>query len=212
MSFYTTVPNDLRDFLTKLPTFGVPAKGIDAQWLAQVGYAGSNQKSILNVLRQIGAIDEEGKPTDIWHALRAKDKDAVGEAVREAYADLFSTFNDAHKRDDEVIANFYRGSTNYSANTLSKVVRTFRVLAEFGDLDSTRTKIPPPKRLSDAEEAPPTDDEKTVGKAKMRTETPQGVNLTVNIQLQIPATAEAKVYEQLFAAMRKNLIDLIDTD
>jgi hypothetical protein len=34
------------------------------------------------------------------------------------------------------------------------------------------------------------------------------MTLNVNIQLQLPATAESEVYEKLFAAMRKHLIEL----
>jgi hypothetical protein len=209
MSTYTTVPNDLKDFLTKLPGLGVPPnKAIDQQWLAQVGFTTPNQRSILNVLKAIEAIDGEGRPTKVWNAFRARDRAAVAIAIREAYADLFTTFSDADKRDDEAIANFYRGNTSFSANTLSKVVRTFRVLTEFGDFDSTPT---PPKEDAPLPPAKEQEDAKASGKRQPESPT-SGVHLTVNIQLQIPATAEGKVYEELFAAMRKNLIDLIDKD
>jgi len=206
MAFYTTVPSDLQDFLSKVPQFGVPSS-VDAQWLAQVGFATSNQRSILNVLRAIDAIDDDGKPTEVWSAIRSKNRKGIGQAIRNAYADLFSTFSDPHKKDDEAIANFYRASTTYSSATLQRVIRTFRVLTEIADLDASE-----PSAGSSSSSKEKKDDEKGAGtkEAPLLPPTQAPVHLTVNIQLQLPATAEGKVYEQLFRAMRENLIDLVD--
>jgi hypothetical protein len=147
--------------------------------------------------------------------------DRRGDAVaptthrREAKADrrvdvdelLFALYPDAHRKDAEAIRNFFRAHTSGGEQVQAKLVQTFQVLTEFADFDT-----------------PSTGDASTVkGAATKSTEREVEIpavvlpavaagltTLNVNIQLQLPATADGEVYEKLFGAMRKHLMGLTE--
>jgi hypothetical protein len=86
---YTVVPGKLRQLLTKMRTVGVPRK-VNADWLKNLGFTSSNDKSLIAILKFIGMIDPSGVPTPTWSGYRGADnKKVLGRAVRQGYADLF---------------------------------------------------------------------------------------------------------------------------
>src|ERR1017187_2958624 len=106
---YATVPNTLRELLARLPSIG-KEKATQA-WLQSLGYTSSNDRSCLTAIRKAGIIGAGGEPTDFWTAIRARDGQKVAEYVRAAYRDLFTTYPDADKRDDETLQSFFRSKT-----------------------------------------------------------------------------------------------------
>jgi hypothetical protein len=197
---YTPTPNSLRKLLNKIPTIGTPSKA-SQQWLAGVGFSGGNNKRSLAVMRQVGIIAGDGTPTEMWTALRSGDKPGYADGIRKSYASLFSTYPDAHRTDDEALLAFVRSATNYSETTQKLAVRTFRVLCEFGDF--TATDGARAKKASKV-------DGNRQEKEQIRTTFASGpVGLTVNIQLQLPASADGDVYDKLFEAMGRHLKGLI---
>ncbi len=205
---YTTVPNNLKRLMEKLPALGKPEKA-SQEWLASVGFPGGNNKRSLAVLRQVGVISSGGQPTPLFDALRSKDRVAFAEGIRTHYADLFSTYPDADRKDTEALIAFVRSKTDYGEDVQRLAVRTFKVLVEFGDF----TQGAAAKTLDRKDGG----DDAASGRGRRRgtskgdgevTETGR-VALTVNIQLQLPPNAEGDVYEKLFAAMGKHLKGLV---
>src|SRR5262249_52753607 len=131
---YTPVPNNLRRLLEKIPTVGVPEKATQ-RWLTGLGFTGGNNMRNLAVMREVGIIGSDGTPTELYKALRAKDRPTFAAGIRKHYADLFSTYPDAHRKDNEALVAFVRSKTTYGEPTVQLAVRTFKVLAEFGDFD-----------------------------------------------------------------------------
>lgn len=103
---YTTVPNKLRDFQSKLPGIGKPQNATQS-WLKGLGYKTGNDMTILAVARRVGIIASGGEPTEYWDAIRRKDSSNVAEHVRTAYRELFALYPNADKQDDEAIRNFF---------------------------------------------------------------------------------------------------------
>lgn len=207
---YTTVPGKLRELLEKIPSIGRPEK-VTVAWLRSAGWSSSNDRSILPVLRFIGLIGDDGKPTELWTAARSPspaNKALVGQAIKSAYADLFALYPDAHRKDTESLRNFFRTHTGGGDQVQAKLVQTFQTLTEFGDFDST--SIPAEVLEQAAERDAAGSGLRNAGQGrKLSSAAP--VSLTVNIQLQLPATADAGVYDSLFASMRKHLVDLTET-
>jgi len=211
---YTTVPNNLRKVLEKIPTIGAPPAATQ-KWLAGIGFSGGNNQSILPVLRYIGVIDRSGKPTEYWTALRSGDKATFADAVRKAYEELFTTYPDAHKQDNATLQTFVRTHTGLGEKAQSIAVRTFKVLTEFGDFDT------PTEEKAKVEEAAEQKEEELALPASTRERAPIAdggnaggryappVALTVNLQIQLPPSAEGEVYDKLFAAMAKHLKGII---
>lgn len=198
---YTTVPGKLKDLLKKIPTLGKPEK-VTVAWLKKAGWTSSNDATMIPVLRFVGLLGQDGRPTILWDDVRVQDTDAkvrVANGIREAYADLFSLYPDAQRKDGEALRNFFRANTTAGEQAQTKMVQTFQTLAEVGDFDSVG------EPASSGAKQTPRETKQTPAKK----EVPQtGIALNVNIQLQLPATADGEVYEKLFAAMRRHLIDL----
>jgi uncharacterized protein DUF5343 len=207
---YTTVPGKLRDLLQKIPKIGRPEK-VTVAWMKSAGWTSSNDPSIIPVLKFVGLVGQDSRPTEIWDAARASGptgRARVGEAIKAAYSDLFALYPDAHRKDAESLRNFFRSQTSAGEQVQSKLVQTFQTLVEFGDfdsgsssdgLDAPRGEVPAPRQTS-----------RSGGQTSKSA--PSGISLTVNIQLQLPATADAAVYESLFGAMRKHLVELTENE
>lgn len=206
---YTTVPGKLRDVLQKIPKIGRPDK-VTVAWLKSAGWTSSNDSSIIPVLKFVGLVGQDGRPTDLWHAVRSSDTGSrarVGEGIKAAYADLFALYPDAHRKDTESLRNFFRTHTSGGEQVQSKLVQTFQTLAEFGDFEASV-----PADDADRHRVEP-ESTRTSSRTGGHVAKPvaSGISLTVNIQLQLPATADAGVYEALFVSMRKHLVELTET-
>src|SRR4051812_13042104 len=62
---YTPTPGKLEDFLKKLQGMGVPGK-IDYQYLGAVGFASSNCRPFIPIMKKVGLLDGAGKPTELY--------------------------------------------------------------------------------------------------------------------------------------------------
>lgn len=208
---YTPVPGNLKQLLEKIPTIGTPSKATQ-EWLASIGFPGGNNKRSLAVLRQVGVIGPGGEPTELWHALRSKERSKFAAGIKKYYADLFATYPDAHRKDDEALIAFVRSKTGYAEGAQRLAVRTFKVFAEFGDFD----KELPPEELAEQPDGDDKGKEKTPRKRRQATGVTTAdngtVSLTVNIQLQLPPSADGEVYDKLFAAMGKHLKGLVSVE
>lgn len=206
---YTTVPGKLRDLLKKIPNIGRPEK-LTVAWLKSAGWTSSNDPTIIPVLKFVGLIGQDGKPTELWDAVRSNDKagkSKFGGAVKSAYADLFALYPDAHRKDTESLRNFFRTNTGGGEQVQSKLVQTFQILTEFGEFDGAV-----PVEEVDGRHVEP-ESTRSISRPGGHAAKPvaKGIALTVNIQLQLPATADAGVYDSLFASMRKHLVELTET-
>lgn len=205
---YTPVPNSLKRILEKIPTIGAPEKATQ-DWLASIGFGGGNNKRSLAVMRSIGIIDGQGHPTALWTALRSKDGATFAEGIRNHYADLFATYPDADRKDDEALIAFVRSKTNYAEQAQRLAVRTFKVLCEFGDFRADAAKETLAHEDDDESDGQTDAPDQSRPIKRLGIESDGRVALTVNLQLQLPASEDGAVYDKLFAAIAKHLKGLI---
>jgi len=210
---YSPLPNNLRKLLVKIPTMGTPPKATQ-MWLAGVGFSGGNNKRNLAVMRQVKIISTSGEPTDLWAALRAGDKAKFAAGMRSHYAGLFSTYPDAHRKDDEALLAYVRSNTDYAATVQKLAVRTFKVLCEFGDFDSDLDPDEVEEKEKEAEDETQQgrNDGKRKGRRRATVNGGGGVGLTVNIQIQLPPSSDGEVYDKVFEAMGRHLKTLIQPE
>ncbi len=202
--YHVNSPN-IKRFLEHIQSLGVPPK-VTFQYLTSVGFKSTNDRAILTAMKFIGFVDSSGIPTKLWQAYRNKSQSSkvLAGALKTAYKNLFDTYPDANRKDNEALRNFFSSHTSVAENTVTLMVRTFKVMAEMGNFDS-------PDEGPEVEE--PTPEEEGTGggasgvvKRKVVTPTPSGMTVNINIQLQIPATDKADVYDSFFAAMKKHLL------
>lgn len=133
---YLTKTSAVKDFLKKIQETGEPSK-VTIAYLKTIGFTSSNDQPLLPVFKFLGFLDSSGAPTDLYRKYRNK-KEApkvLGRAVSSAYSGLYATYPDAHKRDAEALANYFRESTGLGERAVSAIVNTFKTLSESADFE-----------------------------------------------------------------------------
>lgn len=190
---YVLVPKRLGNFLKHIQIAGVPPK-VNRVYLKSAGFKSSNDERIPVVLRFIGFLDSAGIPTEAYKKYRNKAEapTVLGNAIRQAYSDLFKMYPDAHQKDSEALRNFFIPHTTAGERVLSAIGSTFQTLCANAKFDISEAvvgevgaPVPTPPAVS-----------KTLGLQ----------SLTINLQLTLPETTNSSVYEEIFKAMKKYLL------
>ncbi len=196
---YTQVTGKLKSFFEKIGQIGKPDT-VDKKWLASIGMKGSNDPSIVPVLKFIGFVDQSGKPTGRWTSYRDKSRagKVLAEGILEGYEDLFQTYPDAHRQSDEALKSYFSTKTAAGSQVVSKTVTTFKNLCDLAEFDGVSISPHVGDEKSALEDlAVPTRVNKEFG---------PGVTININIQLTLPDTTDEKVYDNFFSAMKRNLL------
>jgi Family of unknown function (DUF5343) len=192
-----TNPASLGRFLDKIRTVGVPEK-VTIAYLNSLGFKSTNDRPIISALKFLGFVDNAGAPSSTWQRYRPKETAGavLAEAIRTAYSELFAIYPDAERKDNEALRNFFSTHTKVGEATLNLIVRTFKVACDAADFSGA---APPPPHKNDGEGGNH-QATKTVVKGQSN-----GPAININIQLQLQATEDPKVYDNFFAAMKKHL-------
>ena len=197
---YAVKTGSLKKFLERVKSkdLGVPDK-VSIAYLASVGYKSSNDRPIIRVLKSINFIDRSGVPTQAFKDFRTERSGQVmADALRKTYADLYKTYSEPLKKSRGDLENFFaKGKPSLKKYTLGLYVDTFKTLCEFADF-----KAVPAKPKAEVKEP----EKKVVEAAQVTTKTPAGVTINLNIQLTLPATEDATVYDKIFKALKENLL------
>jgi hypothetical protein len=196
---YALVTGKLKKFLGHIQSAGVPPK-VNTQYLSSVGFKSSNDTKIIPILKYINFLDAGGVPAEVYRQFRNKEKagGVMANSLKAAYKNLFGTFPDAYRKDTEALRNYFSTHTDAGERVVNATVATFKVLCEFADFEARTEEIPDsPKGELKSEASVP----KQVSPA-----TSGGLTVNINIQLQLPATEDASIYENLFSALKKHLL------
>lgn len=198
---YSPNPASIPRFLRHMQTAGVPPKVTQA-YLIATGFKTKNDRALISILKALGFTNNVGEPSELWSDYRDKSRSRVvlGQTIKAAYADLFATYPDADRKDVEAIRNFLSSKTKVADSTLRLAVSTFRTLAGEATFDATAPATPVLK-ITGSEDAPLP---KPIG--TLPAGSASGAAININIELHLPETDDADVYDKLFAAMRKHLL------
>jgi hypothetical protein len=201
---YVVNANTLKVFLQKIPTIGKPEK-LTVEVLASLGFKSSNDRRIGPVLKFLGFVSSDGSPTEQWVAYRDKSKSGavLAGCIKAAYADLFTVYPDAQNKDVEALRNFFSTHTTGGESVLRFTVGTFRGLCELADFGAQPIVITAPSS------APVPTGQGTwgIGAPVQTAPTKQGFVINLNIELQLPATNDASIYDKIFESLRKHLLE-----
>ncbi len=195
-------------------------KEVTAETLRKLGVAPKNESYVINVLRFLGVLDDEGKKVDakakafLQHKDDAFNKEFEG-LVKNAYEELFELHGDgAWALDRATLTQFFRTTDHSSDIVGTRQAGTFTYLAGL----SGHTELPqardsaPKKKASAARKA--TTQKKEKPKAEAPSESTADpiapdsrVGLTVRIEVNLPADGDQQTYDRIFRSIRKNLID-----
>jgi hypothetical protein len=198
---------------------------MDAATLQKFGIAPSNESYVINTFRFLGLIDGDGKKADdaagFFFGGDAAFNSGLEDAIRAAYESLFADFGeDAWNNDRAEIATWFRVTDKTSDVVGGRQASTFQTLAALaGHGELPLTVVTPAKPTSTRGPSNATKSSKgTQGKSpatgaesqKSSGGTGGGKNqldMTVRIEINVPAGATPAEYDAMFASIRKHLID-----
>ncbi len=200
---YTSNPARSKELLLKIQDVGVPTK-VTNKYLESLGYKSKNDRAMIGVLRALNFIDASGTPTETWRKFRNKGgaKAMMASAIRGTYKDLFTTYPDAYRRDNEALRNFFSSHTDVGEGGLRYMVGTFKSLTELADFGAAPVDLPDESDEENGDESGNED----IPLVRRKANGGSGVTININIQLQIPETDKSEVYENFFSAMKKHLL------
>ncbi len=209
---YSTSTGRIPEILDKIQTVGQPSK-VDKTWFSSIGFTKQSDQRMIAVLKFIGFIESNGVPTDKWTKFRSKKsgKKILGEALKDAYNELYSIYPDAHEIDKEELIHFFSTRTTAGKLALAHTVNTFKNMADYAEFDgiSTQKSIPEEEKPIDSTELEVEDSsyKRTSNNFSKQIESiKSGITINLNIQLSVPETTDEKVYDKFFEALKKHLL------
>jgi hypothetical protein len=189
---------------------------VSADTLKKWGIAPNNENYIINVLRFLNLIDEDGKKKlEFAKAFLEPEDEAFQKKfepiVKRAYGDLFKDYGDTGwTQPKSKLVSFFRTSDNTSAIIGDRQALTFQTLAAFAGHQpenvertvSTTVRGAPTKKRGSKSRAP---ERETVTKP----EKPSGEkpHFTIRVEVNLPVTDDQAVYDKIFASLRANLLN-----
>jgi len=198
---YTVLPSKIGEYFKKIQEVGVPTSKVDIAWLRQLGYNSGNDNYLLNILKFLRFTDQTGIPTDVWkqYKIPTQSNSIMGEAIKTSYKELFALYPDAFRKDREALYAFF-SSTGKAKRTIDSMVTTFQNLCKLATFEAVPvTKVP--IVIEEGKTEP------VIPKVATKVVAQKGFNeIHINIQLHLPETNDAKVYDSLFKSLRKHLL------
>jgi len=175
--------------------------------LKKLGFGSSNDRAIVGVLKDLGFLNDGGVPTQRYHDYRNQSKSAtvLGQALQEAYADIFHINEHPAQSDAAAIKGLFKSTHNVSDQIAGFMSNTFLTLLELADIsEKTESRIKrEPSKNSEVEK-------KEVPEKKDGLKDPPSVLVPIlryNIEVHLPATKDVEVYNAIFKSLREHLLD-----
>lgn len=193
---YVLPTNRIGDILGKIRDGQAPER-FTQQLLKDWGFGSTNDRAFIPLLKAIGFLTADGKPTQRYHDYRdhSRSKAVLGQSLRDAYGDIFLIKEHPTPSDKSAIEGKFKSFHNVSDNVAGLMTKTFLGLLAQADL---RPKSTPPEAFEIP--APPKDESK-----EMHVSSPGSATLHYNIQVHLPATKDVEVYNAIFKALKEHL-------
>lgn len=202
---YVLPVNRIPDILQRIRDGQAPER-FTHQLLKDWGFASTNDRPFIPLLKALGFLTSDGKPTTRYLDYRdhSRSKVILGEAMRAAYGDLFLIKENPTASDRAAIEGKFKSFHNASDNVASLMAKTFLALlplADLGPRSATQgsTPVPPaPQPLAS------TDQDASL---PVHSRSVRGAGLHYNIQIHLPPTKDIEVYNAIFRSLREHLFE-----
>jgi hypothetical protein len=203
---YLASTKNLDDILKKIVDGVAPPK-FTTEHLKSIGFSSSNDRAIIPLLKDLGFLSEDGTPTQRYHDYRdrSRSKAVMGEALRDAYEDVFHIRELPTAADRSAIEGLFKSKLNSSDRIAQVQAMTFLGLLNNADL---KAKAPAPATLDVPRRTQP-----GIGRKEEPNGSPKAselrqltTELHYTIQVHLPATKDIEVFNAIFRSLRENLL------
>jgi hypothetical protein len=197
---YVLATNRVPDIFSKIRDGQAPER-FSNLLLKDWGFTSTNDRAFVPLLKALGFLSADGKPTQRYHDYRdhSRSKQVMAEALRDAYADIFLIKEHPANSDRSAIEGKFKSFHNASDNVAGLMAKTFLSLLPLADLSTKGAKA-----LKSAESATP---EKSEAPINLNPGGGIASGLHYNIQIHLPATKDVEVYNAIFKSLREHLLE-----
>ena len=172
------------------------------KFLNELGYTGTADRLVIKMLKELAFLSDGNEPQQRYFEFldESESERVMGEALREAYTDLFLINRNAHQMSvEEIRAKFKTISQGqYSNDVLGKMARTFAAFASNATFDSKLAE----QQIEEVSPSVVAPEQQPLPRAA----TEGGrIGLVYEINIHLPATRDAAVYDALFGSLTRHL-------
>lgn len=206
---YTLKPNAIPEYFEAILDAQAPER-FSIKFLENLGFTNTNDRLLIGILKDLGFLNADAVPQQRYYEFldRSRSRQVIAEAIREAYADLFSVNTKANELPADDVKNKLR--TLYTGKKTDLVVgniaKTFNALCEYADfskpLQSKTIPTPEPEKSQKSEakvEKASAESIRSVEGA-IRLE-----SLQYHINIVLPESRDQAVYDAIFKSLREHL-------
>lgn len=199
---YVLPTNRIPDIFTKIRDGQAPER-FSQQLLKDWGFSSTNDRAFIPLLKAIGFLTADGKPTQRYNDYRdhSRSKQVMGQALRDAYGDIFLIKEHPTAADRTAIEGKFKSFHNASDHVAGLMTKTFLGLSQLADLSAKPGTPPVGAAKANKEEEPEEERPPYIPPLKS---TP---GLHYNIQIHLPATKDVEVYNAIFKSLREHLLE-----
>jgi hypothetical protein len=197
-STYTQAYGQLGEFFSKIRDAQAPDHFTN-QILKDLGFKSNNHRPFIPLMKSLGFLASDGTPTQRYHDYRnhSLSKQKMGEALKEAYSDIFLIKEKPTTSDRDLILGKFKSYHNASDNVAKLHANTFYALLDLASFEFKQQK----QIKAEAEIEPiKTPVQEPIVKAT-------SLGLHYNIQIHLPATKDVEVYNAIFKSLKDHLIE-----
>lgn len=199
---YVLPTNRIPDLFGKIRDGQAPER-FTHQLLKDWGFSSTNDRAFIPLLKALGFLTADGKPTPRYHEYRdhSRSKAVMAQALRDAYSDIFLIKEHPTTSDRAAVEGKFKSFHNASDNVAGLMSKTFFGLLALADLKARSSVTTPLQEPA----------ERTVETESTRSEEggpkARRPGLHYNIQIHLPATKDVEVYNAIFRSLRDHLFN-----
>ncbi len=190
---------NLNAILDKAQHAAVPeAFGYD--FLKDLGFASSNDRSITKVFKYLGFLDSSGRPQTPYRDFvdHTKTKHVLADRLRTAFDDLYVANKNAHEMSVDELKGWFKSKTGKGDAVAIKIATTFKGLASYADFSkAVDTPLKKPEEKQGVAPLP----------EKRHKQIDLGeIGLVYRFEIHLPDTQNVDTFRAIFKAMREELM------
>jgi hypothetical protein len=199
---YIQVPNQLPKFFKTIAEGQAPDQ-FTLQHLKDLGFTSVNHRSLIPLLKALGFLSKDGAPTQRYHEYRdpSQSRRVMAQALREAYADLFTIKAKPAESDRQLIRGKFKSTHNVKDRLANLMTSTFYAILGLADLEAEVRPAHPERKKAEA--VPPAPKEPVQPALPLPVQPPA---LHYSIQIHLPASKDIEVFNAIFKSLREHLL------
>lgn len=204
----------LRNFIELVRDKPRPTQGASVKWIKGYGFTSSKDTQFLHILELLRFVDGSRKPIIAWRDFQDKSKsgEVMAKALLQGYKILYDKYPKAHTQNKDDLERVFIIEKALSDRRAMEAIRTFNVLLEYADKKVLEGGIASPSithPIGGAQVTPQVTPQvipQLQPQQILQTGRSEKRELAVNINLQVtlPETEDADVYDKIFAALKKH--------